>query len=189
MVYNHCRSTGRYPMVRRRTVLIVALLFAAPFVAANAAASGPDGTDSYRIVVGTEGPQLRLTIDIGLLANFGTAGRLGVQAVGTVPEATGVTADGPPSTGAGNETVLRSRFGVDFAGVGDPVAFAANPFDRFTGRWQVAMHLPFDGAPGAPTSTDDDYRSNGTVDVVPVNGSTPVGPTPRTDNGTAWRPR
>jgi hypothetical protein len=154
----------------RLRLLVLLVVLVAPFAAANAAASGPEGSERYQIVVGEEGPQMELIVDIGLLANFGTAGELGVTTVGTLPAAT--TAE---AAATHNETVLRSRFGVDFAGVGDPVAFAANPFSRVTGHWNVTMNLPFDDAPGAAGTYD--YRDNGTVTGEQVNESATVTPT------------
>jgi hypothetical protein len=139
-----------------------------------------DGTE---FVIGTEGPQVRLTLHLSLFSavlsgEAPAAATDATAATGTTAPATATSEGGTTDASAaarsvgafgieaeattGTARVVSLRTGVLFAGVDDPGRFVADPFEPFAFAFDYRLTIPaFEN-----TSADGDYRASD----VPVEG-------------------
>jgi hypothetical protein len=125
----------------RHLAVVVALLLVAVGPAAALEPCFPG--DGHRLGIGTEGPHIDLLVHTSLVTNLGGPGTLGMEAGGTT----------------GRYEIITLRFGVVFAGVGDPGTFLDDPFGHFALAFDYRFQLPMFGS-------DVDYR----LDEAPVTG-------------------
>lgn len=92
------------------------------------------------IVVGQEGPRMNLSVHTSLFRGLPGPGGVGISATGSTER----------------HRIVTLRAGVVFDGVGDPVAFLADPFGRFRTVFDYTLSLPMlSAAPGPETYEQD----------------------------------
>lgn len=100
------------------------------------------------IVVGQEGPRMTLSVHTSLFRVLAEPGGVGLSAVGATER----------------YRIVTLRAGVVFEGVGDPVAFVTDPFDRFHTVFEYTLSLPMlSAAPGPETYEQDEPFVRGPV--------------------------